>query len=124
MLFRSPHPSQSFLLHTLQNKKFLEQQAEKVAILKSRFEETKKAAYDQEYQEYWRVYPFNSGYFMCLQLKGVEAEDTRQHLLKKFGIGTISTGKHDLRIAFSSLEEESISDVFATIAQAVRDLRE
>ena len=36
--------------------------------------------------------------------KGVEAERSALHLLDKYGIGTIATGGHDLRIAFSCLE--------------------
>ena len=59
---------------------------------------------------------------MCLRLKNVEAEPLREHLLEKYGVGTISMDKSDLRITFSSIEEENIEDLFDTIAQGVKDL--
>jgi hypothetical protein len=37
-------------------------------------------------------------------------------------VGTIATGKHDLRIAFSSVDEENIEALFDAIFLAVKDL--
>jgi len=68
-------------------------------------------------------YPFNSGYFMCLKLKNVEAEALRVHLLNQYGVGTISVNKTDLRIAFSCMEVEQIEDLFNIIYQGCKDLR-
>ena len=59
---------------------------------------------------------------MCLRLKTVEAEPLRVHLLDKYGIGLISLGKTDLRVAFSCLEKEDTQELFDTLFQAVKDL--
>ncbi len=58
---------------------------------------------------------------MCLRLKTVEAEPLRVHLLNKYGIGLISLGKTDLRVAFSCLEKEDTQELFDTLFQAVKD---
>jgi aspartate/methionine/tyrosine aminotransferase len=58
--------------------------------------------------------PFNSGYFMSFHCK-TDAEAIRQELLQKHGIGTISLGKHCLRVAFSSIDEEKIASVYGQI---------
>jgi len=55
-------------------------------------------------------------------LKTVEAEPLRVHLLEKYGVGLISLGKTDLRVAFSCLEKEDIQELFETVLQGVKDL--
>ena len=72
--------------------------------------------------ESWNVYPFNSGYFMCLELKGVDAERLRVHLLDEYGIGLIATSATDVRVAFSCLELEQIQPLFETVHRAVQEL--
>jgi hypothetical protein len=59
---------------------------------------------------------------MCLQLKTVEAEPLRVHLLDKYGVGLISLGQKDLRVAFSCIDENQVQELFDTILQGVRDL--
>lgn len=117
------HLGQSIVLKALQDDQFRTQQAEKVAILRERGQVTIDEAHKEEYRDCWDVYPFNAGYFMCLLLKDVDAEELRVHLLDEHGLGTISIGKTDLRVAFSCLEADIIPDVFARIAQGVRALR-
>jgi aspartate/methionine/tyrosine aminotransferase len=58
--------------------------------------------------------PFNSGYFMSFRCN-TDAEAIRQELLQKHGIGVISLGKHCLRVAFSSIDEEKIPAVYGQI---------
>jgi hypothetical protein len=77
---------------------------------------------DPKYREAWDVYPFNSGYFMCLKLRTVDAETLRVHLLNQYGVGLISIGKTDLRVAFSCLEEDDIQTLFDLVLQGVQDL--
>jgi DNA-binding transcriptional MocR family regulator len=90
--------------------------------MKGRALKTKKVLDSGKFDSAWTYYPFNSGYFMCLKLKTVEAEKLRVHLLEKYGVGAISTTKTDLRIAFSCIAEEHIQELFDIIYQGVQDL--
>lgn len=115
-------PSQSILLKSFQSPDFEKQHTAKKKILRERFQEIRKHAHDPRYSDLWDVYACQSGYFLCLHLKKVESEKLRKHLLTQYGVGTISTEKYDLRIAFSCLEKESIGDMISLTAQGVRDL--
>ena len=110
---------QNLLLKTLQNPAFRRQQADKVAVLRRRAEVTEVECRRPEYAPFWDVYPFNSGYFMCLRLKGAQAERVRTALLDSHGIGTVALGRTGLRVAFSCLAKEQIPAVFKAIADAV-----
>jgi aspartate/methionine/tyrosine aminotransferase len=114
--------SQTIVLGSLTNEKFYEQRAEKIALMERRALEAKRVLANAKYEEAWDAYPFNSGYFMCLRLKQVDAEALRVHLLDAYGIGTISIGTTDLRVAFSCLEVEQIEDVYEKIYQGWCDL--
>lgn len=117
------HPGQTIVLKALQDPAFRTQQAEKVEMLRRRAAITATECRKPEYADCWDVYPFNAGYFMCLRLKGVQADATRVRLLDEHQLGTIALGATDLRVAFSCLLESQIPDVFARIAQAVRAQR-
>jgi aspartate/methionine/tyrosine aminotransferase len=117
------HPGQTIVLKALQDPGFRRQQAEKVAILRQRSEATGVECRRPEYADCWDVYPYNSGYFMCLRLKGADADTVRVKLLDEHGVGTIALGAANLRVAFSCLTEAQIPGVFAAIATAVRNLR-
>ena len=117
-----PHPSQTFVIEALRSPNFLAQKKEKFEIMKGRSLAVKKVLDSGNFGDVWSYYPFNSGYFMCLKLKGVEAEPLRLHLLNKYGVGTISTNKTDLRIAFSCIASQDIPELFDIIATAAREL--
>jgi aspartate/methionine/tyrosine aminotransferase len=114
---------QSIIMKTLQDPAFRTQQAEKVAILRQRAEVTAVECRRPEYAPFWDVYPFNSGYFMCLRLKGADADTVRLSLLDHHGVGTIALGQDNLRVAFSCLTEDQIPGVFKAIAAAVGALQ-
>jgi len=118
------HPSQTFVLKALQHPDFDKQRDEKVDILKSRANRTKQVLDSGKYDDAWGYYPFNSGYFMCLKLKTVNAEALRQHALQEYGVGTIALGDTDLRVAFSCLEEGDIERLFDLLYQGVKDLEQ
>lgn len=117
-----PHPSQTFVLDALKSPEFAAQKEEKFHIMKARANTVKALLDSGKYNGAWEYYPFNSGYFMCLKFTKVQAEELRVHLLNQYEIGTIALGEHDLRIAFSSLEENQLEELFDTIYQAVQDL--
>jgi aspartate/methionine/tyrosine aminotransferase len=116
------HLSQSIVLKSMRSGSYRAEKAEKLGIMKERAEEVKRVLSSPKYSAAWDVYPFNSGYFMCLNLKTVDAESLRVHLLDKYGVGLISLGKHDLRVAFSCIEKQDIQDLFDTVLKGVKDL--
>lgn len=117
-----PHPSQTFVIEALKSPNFKKQKQEKFATLKGRALKVKEVLNSGRYDQSFEYYPFNSGYFMCLKIKNVDAERLRGHLLEKYGVGTISIGKTDLRIAFSCIEEQDVAELFELIHQGVQDL--
>ncbi len=116
------HPSQTFVLKALQHPQFESQRQLKVNLLKSRANRVKQLLNSGKYDDAWTYYPFNSGYFMCLQLKSVQAEPLRLHLLQHFGVGTIALGESDLRVAFSCIDESELEHLFNLIYQGVKQL--
>ena len=117
------HPGQTIVLKALQDNDFRKQQAEKVEVLRKRSALVGQECRKPEYADCWDVYPYNSGYFMCLRLKGVDADTVRIRLLDEHGVGTIAIGEKNLRVAFSCLTEPQIPGVFSAIATAVRSVR-
>lgn len=116
------HLSQSIVLASMKNPNFAAEKQEKYNILEARAKKVKQVLADPKYKDAWDVYPFNSGYFMCIRLKTVKAEPLRLHLLNNYGVGLISLGETDLRVAFSCLEEADVQVLFDTVLQGVRDL--
>ncbi len=108
--------AQNVLVKILQDKSYLEDFEKNFSTLKARYQEVKRVLENKKYEEVFTPYPFNSGYFMLIKLNpNIEAESMRKALLDHAQIGTIATGKHDLRIAFSCLLKENISKVFEKI---------
>ncbi len=118
------HLSQEILLKAMQDPDYSDQKRAKYQVMKERALKVKEVLKDPKYSEAWEVYPFNSGYFMCLRLKSVDAESLRVHLLERYGVGLISLGKSDLRIAFSCIEKGEIRELFDTILKGIHDLQE
>ncbi|MGS0651468.1 aminotransferase class I/II-fold pyridoxal phosphate-dependent enzyme, partial [Staphylococcus arlettae] len=92
--------------------------------LQARYEVTKEVVYADKYTKFWQPYDFNSGYFMALQVKGVDPEALRIHLIDNYSIGIIALNDTDIRIAFSCVEKDDIPHVFDSIAQGIDDLQE
>ncbi|AFM00734.1 MULTISPECIES: aminotransferase class I/II-fold pyridoxal phosphate-dependent enzyme [Desulfitobacterium] len=116
------HPAQTFVLHALESPDFIKQKQEKYKIMEGRALKVKELLNRGDYQDLWDYYPFNSGYFMCLKLKGVKAEELRLHLLHNYGVGVIALGESDIRVAFSCVEEEDLEELFTLIYQGTKDL--
>jgi len=114
--------SQEIVLKALLSPAYPAEKEQKFQIMAGRAREVKRVLQDPKYQDAWDVYPFNSGYFMCLKLKTVDAEQLRVHLLDQYGVGLIALGKTDLRVAFSCLEEEDVQALFDAVLSGIRDL--
>jgi len=116
------HLGQHLVLKSLKSESYLAEKEDKLGIMRDRAQEVMRVLSDPKFRDVWEPYPFNSGYFMCLRLKTVDAEALRVHLLDTYGIGLISLGKTDLRVAFSCLEKEDTQELFDTLYQAAREL--
>lgn len=115
--------AQSLMVKAMNSPDYKREKEDKLRLLRERYEEIKAVVCDQRYASTFAPYPFNSGYFLCLRIHGVDAERARRHLLEKYGVGVISISDSDLRIAFSCLEREQVRDLFDILYEAVEDLR-
>ena len=109
--------SQSILLKAMSDGDYSRQRQEKFDVLKSRAAKVKEVLAQERFSSAWTPYPFNSGYFMCLELKGIDAETFRLRLLEDHGIGVIALGERDVRVAFSCIEESAIPELFELMFQ-------
>ena len=116
------HLGQEMVFKSMQSDTYQDEKKRKYRILEERALEVKRVLADPKYESAWEAYPFNSGYFMCLRLRTVGSEPLRIHLLEKYGIGVISLGKADLRVAFSCIEKQDVQDLFDTLLQGIKDL--
>jgi aspartate/methionine/tyrosine aminotransferase len=116
------HLSQTILLNSMRNERNAAEKQEKFDILKERAIRVKTISTDPKYADAWDVYPFNSGYFMCLRLNGVDAEALRIHLLDRYGVGLIALGASNLRVAFSCMDAGDVELLFDTIYKGIKEL--
>ena len=117
------HLSQTILLKSMAQPEYETLKQEKFDLMKARALRIKEVLKDPKYAEGFDVYPFNSGYFMCIRLKDVNAEELRVHLLDNYGTGLISIGDENLRVAFSCLEEKDVTTLFDIILSGINDLK-
>jgi hypothetical protein len=101
---------------------YARQRQEKLAVLTSRAAKVKEVLADERFAAVWTPYPFNSGYFMCVKLHGIDAEAFRVRLLEECGIGVIAAGESDIRVAFSCIEVEEIAPLFDAMFQCAREM--
>ena len=99
------------------------QKKQEYDVLKSRYDEIRKIlAEHPEYGGTFEVMPFNSGYFMCVRPKGIDAESVRKHLIAKYSTGTIVLSGL-IRLAFSTIPRCKLAELFANVHSAISDLR-
>lgn len=115
--------SQSIVEKALSSAAIAAERKQKLAVLEARAKEVYRVAHDPRFAQSWDVYPFNSGYFMLLKVKGVDAGTLREHLLDKHATGLISTSATDLRVAFSCLEVNQVEPLFEVVHAAIIELR-
>jgi aspartate/methionine/tyrosine aminotransferase len=120
----SPMLSQSLVEKALASSSIDAERKEKCELLRERAAKVYEVANAPRFRESWDVYPFNSGYFMCIKLKGVDSEKLRLHLLDAHQTGLISTAPTDLRIAFSCIETKDVEPLFEVVHRGIQELRE
>lgn len=103
--------------------KYDAEKREKYAVLKRRYQEIRRILKShKEYAESFEVMPFNSGYFMCVRPRGVEAECVRKQLIAKYSTGTIVLSGL-IRLAFSTISAAKLAKLFANVDAAIRDIK-
>jgi len=112
--------SQSLVLKAFESPSYKEEKQQKFNLLKGRYDEVKKVLENPKYKTYFEPLPYNSGYFMCIKLNQLDAEEIRKLLLVKYDTGTIALGDK-LRIAFSAVKKQDIEQLFENIYNACKE---
>jgi aspartate/methionine/tyrosine aminotransferase len=122
-LSNSPMLSQTLVEKALDASSIAAERKEKAETLRARAAKVYEVVNRLEFRKTFDPYPFNSGYFMCVKVKGVDAEKLRVHLLDQHQVGLIATSPTDIRVAFSCLELDQIEPLFETLHEAITELR-
>jgi aspartate/tyrosine/aromatic aminotransferase len=113
--------SQSLLYSVYNSNEYALQKQAKFQTMQERYNAVKETLKNEKYKKYFTALPFNSGYFMCIQLTdGLVGEDVRQALIKRYSIGAISLN-NILRIAFSAVAAKDVKDMFEGIYKACEE---
>ena len=118
----SPNVSQELLVRALKEPGYAAQKAEKFEVLKRRANVARDTLKDPKFAAAWTPYPFNSGYFMCLKMNGLDAEAYRVKLLNDYGVGVISTSDTDIRVAHSSVDEADIPALYDVMLECALEM--
>jgi aspartate/methionine/tyrosine aminotransferase len=119
----SPNLSQALVLQAMSDPGYREQKAEKFAVLKRRAAKVQQLLAEPRFAAAWKLYPFNSGYFLCLRLDKLDAEKYRVKLLNDYGVGVISTSPTDIRVALSCVDEADIGDLFDVMLECALEMK-
>lgn len=113
--------TQSLLQKVYTSENYTQDKINKYNTLKGRYQEIRKTLTNTRYKEYFEALPFNSGYFMCIQVKnGINAEEIRKILLEKYDTGVIVFGNL-IRLAFSAVPQSRIAPLIENIYLACKD---
>jgi len=116
--------SQSVLLEAYDSDTYEDEKLLKNKLLIARYNKLKFVLKNRkdEFSEYFKVLPYNSGYFMCIKLlNNLDGEKIRNILLKEFDTGVINF-KGIIRIAFSGVSENLIEKLFDNIYEACKKI--
>ena len=119
----SSHLSQSLFLHALNSGSHGAEKETNKEKIRERYVRVKAVfAAHPEYDRYFEALPFNSGYFMCVKLKGLNADRVWELLLNKYSTGVICYSETGLlRIAFASTPTGQVEKLFTNIYSACKD---
>ncbi len=118
----SSTPAQNLFLKALDDPRSKRQKEVFFDLIRRRYAIAKSFLASGSVPSCLKALPFNSGYFMSFDCKGFSAEDLRKKLLAEKGIGLVSIQDRYLRVAFSSVDEDGIEDLYRNIAEAAREL--
>ncbi|MDR1933821.1 MAG: aminotransferase class I/II-fold pyridoxal phosphate-dependent enzyme [Spirochaetales bacterium] len=119
--------AQSIMIRAMKRQGYHAEKAAKLDILKKRYLAVRKILAARKTGKALRELPFNSGYFMSFRCHGLSSDKLRERLLEK-GIGAISLQDRLLRVAYQSIDEpgleEMFAEIFATADELLIDLSE
>jgi len=119
----APNISQQFLLNLYQSDEYIEQKEDKYNTLKKRYQKIVSILEAHpEYKDSYEPMPFNSGYFMCVKLNGVDPEAVRLELLESYDTGVIVLSGV-IRLAFSAVPLALLEDLFSNLHNAVKKVK-
>lgn len=118
-----PNLSQALVLRAMSDPDYKAQKAQKFAILAARAGKVRDLLADPKFDSVWKLYPFNSGYFFTVRLEGIDAEQYRVKLLNDYGVGVISTGKTDIRVALSCVDEDDLEALVDLMLQCALEMK-
>lgn len=118
----SSNLSQELVVRAMSDPGYRAQKIEKFGILERRAARVKEILADPKFERVWRPYPFSGGYFLCLRLLDLDAEEYRVYLLDRYGVGVISTSDTDIRVALSSVDEPDLADLFDVMLKCALEM--
>lgn len=119
----APNISQSLLLKAFEDPQYHQQKEAKYLVMKERYLAVKEALKNEKYDEVFKALPYNSGYFMCVQLaEGIDGEQLRRLLIEKYSIGIINLN-NVIRIAFAAVAAKDMPALFEGLFQACKELK-
>jgi aspartate/methionine/tyrosine aminotransferase len=111
--------AQSLLLKAMQGPDYEREKREAFTVLAGRYHRARELVAGAPAP--LKALPFNSGYFMTFALENAGAEALRRGLLER-GVGAIAFGDRYLRVAYSSVEEERLEELYGLIFEEARKL--
>ena len=107
---------QSLLIGGLNSGSYQQEKQKAFELIKAKYSRVRRILADTNLPRNLQVLPFNSGYFMCFEMKnGLDAEKLRRSLLQEKGIGTVSIGDKYLRVAYSMLDVDDLDELYESI---------
>ncbi len=112
--------AQTLLVDALGSEVYQQEKLRKRDLLKTRYQ-TVRSLLSRLDSGPLSPLPFNSGYFMAFVCEGISAEQLRLKLLDR-GIGTIAIGERYLRVAYSTVDQADLEELYGEIFTAAREL--
>jgi aspartate/methionine/tyrosine aminotransferase len=121
----SPHISQSLILEAFKDPGYADEKKANFQLLKSRYDKVKEVMEKNKdrFSEFFTPLPYNSGYFMCVDLAdGIDGDELRRLLIEKYDTGTIYI-RGVLRLAYSAVAMDTIEQLFENVYLACKELK-
>jgi aspartate/methionine/tyrosine aminotransferase len=121
----SSHPAQSTFLRALNSGDYATEKQRNIQKIKERYLKVREVLdKHDDYSFYFEAEPFNSGYFMCVRLKDLDADKVWELLLNKYSTGVICYSREKLfRLAFASTPLDKIEKLFDNIYLACKECK-